>query len=56
MAAKRLAALPAGAVLEVWTTDPMAVVDIPHMCHQEGHSLQDSRAGEGHHIFVIAKV
>ena len=34
---KRLAALPAGAVLTVLATDPMAKVDIPLYCRQHGH-------------------
>jgi tRNA 2-thiouridine synthesizing protein A len=55
MARKRLAALPPGAEIEVWTTDPLAVVDIPHMCHEEGHALNESRAGEGRHVFVIRR-
>ncbi|WP_354066306.1 sulfurtransferase TusA family protein [Devosia sp. 2618] len=35
---KRLAGLPAGAVLVVLATDPMAKIDIPLYCRQQGHS------------------
>ena len=28
-----------GAVIEVWADDPMAPVDIPHMCHGEGYDV-----------------
>lgn len=35
---KRLAALPPGAVLVVLATDPMAKVDIPLHCRQQGHA------------------
>jgi len=34
---KRLAALPPGATLVVLATDPMAKVDIPLFCKQNGH-------------------
>ena len=34
---KRLAALPAGAGLTVLATDPMAKIDIPLHCRQNGH-------------------
>lgn len=34
---KRLADLPPGAVLIVLATDPMAKVDIPLHCKQQGH-------------------
>ena len=34
---KRLAALPPGAVLVVLATDPMAKIDIPLHCRQQGH-------------------
>ncbi len=38
-ARKRLAALAPGAVLRLRTTDPAAEVDVPHFCHEAGHSL-----------------
>lgn len=52
---KHLARLPPGAILSVITTDPLAVVDIPHMCGQEGHRLLDSQKQDGHHLFRIEK-
>ena len=52
---RRLDLLAPGAALAVWTTDPLAVVDIPHMCIEEGHSLTDTRPAAGHHIFVIRR-
>src|SRR3954469_7004194 len=52
---RRLAALPTGAELTVLTSDPLAVVDIPHMCGEEGHVLIDSRQAADHHIFKIRK-
>jgi tRNA 2-thiouridine synthesizing protein A len=36
-AARRLRALPEGAVLAVLATDRMAEIDLPHFCDQSGH-------------------
>ena len=52
---RQLALLAPGAELTVWTTDPLAVVDIPHMCGEEGAVVLESRPADGHHIFVIRK-
>lgn len=41
-ARKRLKGMPAGAVLRVLATDPAAVIDIPHFCHESGHELLGS--------------
>ncbi len=38
-ARKRLAAMPAGAVLRMRADDPAAVVDVPHFCNESGHEL-----------------
>jgi tRNA 2-thiouridine synthesizing protein A len=43
---KRLAVLPAGAELIVLATDPMARVDIPLFCQQNGHDCAASTDGE----------
>ena len=51
----RIASVPAGALLEVETTDPLAGLDIPHFCKQHGHELvQQEKTGTGHR-FVIRK-
>jgi tRNA 2-thiouridine synthesizing protein A len=39
MTRRALARLPAGAELDVVADDPMAAVDIPHMCHHEGYEV-----------------
>jgi tRNA 2-thiouridine synthesizing protein A len=48
--------LPAGARLQVETTDPMAAIDIPHLVRQRGDRLvaQDARDGVG--FFTIERV
>ena len=55
MTRKKLAALKTGDTLAVLASDPLSVVDIPHMCHQEGHELLESVAASGHHRFLIRR-
>jgi tRNA 2-thiouridine synthesizing protein A len=43
---KRLAQLPAGARLVVLATDPMARIDIPLYCRQNGHDCAVMDAGD----------
>jgi tRNA 2-thiouridine synthesizing protein A len=38
-AAKRMAALPAGTRVLILATDPMAAIDVPHFCNENGHRL-----------------
>ena len=43
---KRLAGLPAGARLTVLATDPIAKIDIPLYCTQNGHSCVTAASDE----------
>ncbi|MFK3779486.1 sulfurtransferase TusA family protein [Agrobacterium sp. NPDC089420] len=52
---KKLAALKTGDVLTVETTDPLAVIDIAHMCNEDGHSLVETVAVDKGHRFRIVK-
>lgn len=52
---KRLSSMAAGATLWVETTDPLAVIDIPHFCHEDGHALETSERVEAGHRFLIRK-
>ena len=52
---KRLEQLPAGAALWIETTDPLAVIDIPHFCNEQGHALEASEKTAGGHRFLIRK-
>ncbi|MCJ8149906.1 sulfurtransferase TusA family protein [Shinella sp. H4-D48] len=54
-ARKRLSKMRGGAALWVETTDPLAVIDIPHFCHEDGHALEASERIEGGHRFLIRK-
>lgn len=52
---KRLQGLPSGTVLAVETTDPLAGLDIPHLCREDGHDLVSSKRTETGHRFVIRR-
>lgn len=52
---KRLAGMKPGAQLWVETTDPLAVIDIPAFCTEDGHVLVTSEATPGGHRFLIAR-
>jgi tRNA 2-thiouridine synthesizing protein A len=54
-ARKRLAAMAPGALLLVEATDPMAAVDLPNLCREEGHRLVGKRAAGGLFRFVIER-
>jgi tRNA 2-thiouridine synthesizing protein A len=43
---KRLAGLPPGATLTVLATDPMAKIDIPLHCRQNGHAYVLATEGD----------
>lgn len=53
LAKKALAKLAPGTSLLVLADDPMAVVDIPHMCHREGHTCEGVTARDGHKAFSL---
>lgn len=36
---RALARATPGTILEIWTDDPMAPIDVPHMCHGEGYDV-----------------
>lgn len=45
-AEKRLAQLPAGSRITVLATDPMAKLDIPLYCRQQGHACDVAVEGQ----------
>ena len=51
----RLASVPAGALIEVETTDPLSAIDIPHFCNENGHELVSQEKLDSGHRFVIRK-
>ena len=53
--ARRMAPHPAGTRFLVLTTDPMAAIDVPHFCNENGHRLLANEATEGMLRFEIEK-
>ena len=51
-AAKRLRALPSGSVLRVIADDPAAVIDVPHFCTEQGHTLLSATDENGTQIYI----
>lgn len=54
-ARKRLSTMRGGAALWVETTDPLAAIDIPHFCHEDGHTIEASERTDNGHRFLIRK-
>jgi tRNA 2-thiouridine synthesizing protein A len=50
---KRLAETAKGSVLVAETTDPLAVIDVPHFCNEYGHAMLACDKIEGGHRFTI---
>jgi len=50
---KALARLSPGAALIVLADDPLAAVDIPHMCHSEGHTVDRVTLRDGCNEFSL---
>ncbi|MDZ4095249.1 MAG: sulfurtransferase TusA family protein [Paracoccaceae bacterium] len=54
-ARKRLRGMTSGAVLRLITTDPAAVIDVPHFCTEAGHSLLDTLTHAQTQIYLIRR-
>lgn len=54
-AAKRMRALPAGAVLKMTADDPAAVIDVPHFCTEQGYALISAKEDGGVQTYLIRK-
>ena len=54
-ARKRLAGMTPAALLWLETTDPLAVIDIPAFCTQNGHRLVEAAPMTGGHRFLIER-
>ena len=54
-AKKMLAKMAKGQRLLVETTDPVAQIDIPHMCNQFGFTLEQTAEVSGGHTFLVRK-
>jgi tRNA 2-thiouridine synthesizing protein A len=54
-ARKLLIGMRPGEVLEVVTTDPMSVVDMPVFCAQAGHIILSEDKQDGRFLFAIER-
>lgn len=54
-ARKLLDEMERGDVLRITATDPMAAVDVPHFCREQGHELLLSEQKDGKLIFRIRR-
>ncbi|MCA0044453.1 sulfurtransferase TusA family protein [Celeribacter litoreus] len=54
-ARKLLLGMPQGAVLRLLASDPAAVIDVPHFCHEAGHDLIDMQDEGGHQVYYIRR-
>jgi tRNA 2-thiouridine synthesizing protein A len=54
-ARKRLIDMAPGTVLVVTATDPMAAIDIPHFCNEQGHVLESKSEDGNALIFRIRR-
>ncbi|MBB4955667.1 tRNA 2-thiouridine synthesizing protein A [Agrobacterium vitis] len=52
---RRLTSMQRGETLVVETTDPLAVIDITHLCTEDGHQLVSHEKTQGGHRFYIRK-
>lgn len=50
---KAIKSLASGDILEVHTTDPMSVIDVPAYCNESGNDLVSQASEEDGHIFKI---
>lgn len=47
------AGLPAGAVIHLTTTDPVAPIDLPAWCHMTGHTYLGAVPGPGRPTYAV---
>lgn len=53
---KRLMATPSGQSVRLITTDPAAIIDVPHFCAESGHRLLSScRRTDGAQEFTVMR-
>lgn len=44
-----------GAIVRVETSDPMALIDVPHMAREDGHELLDQQVEGDQAVFLIRR-
>lgn len=54
-ARKRLQGLDSGQVLRLIADDPAAVIDVPHFCNEQGHTMLSHSTAGSTQIYLIRK-
>jgi tRNA 2-thiouridine synthesizing protein A len=54
-ARKRLKSMAPGTVLRLISTDPAALIDVPHFCNEAGHTLISTEDLENARAYLIRK-
>ncbi|MGB5870697.1 MAG: sulfurtransferase TusA family protein [Albidovulum sp.] len=54
-ARKRLKGMEGGAILRLVTTDPAAVVDVPHFCAEAGYELVSTQQDGPAQVYLIKR-
>jgi tRNA 2-thiouridine synthesizing protein A len=54
-ARKRLKGMEGGAILRLVTTDPAAVVDVPHFCAEAGYELVSTQQDGSAQVYLIKR-
>ena len=54
-ARRRLKPLASGSILRIVSDDPVAVIDVPNLCREDGHELVATAALEGATAFYVRK-
>ena len=52
---KKLNTMDVGEVLFILADDPAAIVDVPHFCNEQGHTLIESKKNDNQLSFSIRK-
>jgi len=52
---RKMSSMASGALIRVETTDPLAGIDIPHFCNEDGHQLLETEKTETGHRFLIRR-
>jgi len=52
---KRMQPLSSGATIKLLASDPAAAVDVPHFCHENGHTFLGSETEEQAEAYYIQK-
>lgn len=54
-ARKRLQAMEPGQVLRMAADDPAAIIDVPHFCAEQGHTLVSQDTGVNPQVYFIRR-